>query len=74
MGRCLFQLRFGAAAAEDGVEHSTPRMRVAADDDVVEHRQVAEQPARLEGACDAAFDDCMRREAVEAPPFQAHLA
>ena len=74
MGRRLFQFQGSAAAAEDRVEHSAARMDVPTDDDVVEHRQVAKQPARLERAGDAALDDRVRGDPVDALTFQADLA
>ncbi len=60
--------------AEDGVEHAAFRVDVAADDDIVEHAEIAEQPARLEGARNAPLDDLVHRNAVQPFALKPDLA
>src|SRR5881394_1335260 len=69
----------GLAAANPGEldrvrDDVAGRARVAADADVVEHRQIGKQRDVLEGAADADFSDAVRRPRQDAGAFHQDVA
>jgi hypothetical protein len=61
-----------AGAAQQDRQRAAPRLQVAADQHVVEHRQLLEQGGLLEGAHQAERGDAAGAQARDVPPLEQH--